>query len=575
MGSTRDSWADALRNPQQHTAQLYTSAAFLGEAVGLYIAEGARRGETGIVIATPEHSELIRGGLVKHGVEPDELVATGRLVMRDAEATLATLMNGGRLDRDRVADEVTRLLRAGEAQNTPTRTYGEMVMLLWGGGNAAAAIELEQLWNQMIVGQRCAVMCGYHADAIAGTYPAFDAVRREHVQVLPSEQFIDDAGIDRLTSLAQLEHQARELRSREQLIKSIFESSRDCITVLDSEARLVFMSEIGLASLELWDFEMVRGKSWFELWQGADRTAARRAFAMASAGMTSEFLGVFDTLLRKRQCWWHVVLSPILDTNGQVHQVLAVWHDVTDRKRLEAELRRAIEARDELLAVASHELQRPIAALKSHLDKVRATNDPRDHLSAMLAETSSQVERLERLVDGMLGVSSINAGTLTVSRAASDLSQIVLRAFDRYRDRFVAANAPVVLHLADDVQGAWDVDRIEQIVENLLVNALAYAPGAAVTLTTRRAGTNVQLIIADRGPGIPLDKRHMLFERFERIGSTRTTGTLGLGLFIVRQLVEAHEGRVGVETTEGGGATFVVELPAAASAEQQSGHDEP
>lgn len=575
MGSTRDGWVDALRDPKQHTAQLYSSAGFLGEAVGLFLAEGARRGEIGIVITTPEHDEVIRAGLRKQGIQPDELVAAGRLVMRDAVATLATVMKDGRLDHERVADEVNSLLQLGVRQNTSLRAYGEMVMLLWRGGNTVAAIELEQLWNKLIVGQRCAVLCGYHSETIAGSYPGFGDVCREHVQVLPSERFLDDAGVDRLTSLAHLEHAARELEAREQLIKSIVDSNRDCITLLDTDGRLLFMSEIGLASLELWDFEMVRGKSWLELWQGVDRTAARRAFAMASAGMTSEFLGVFDTLLRKRTCWWHVVLSPICDANGRVHQVLAVWHDFTDRKRLEEDLRRSIEARDELLAVASHELQRPIAALKSQLDKVRAANDPRDRLDAMLAETTSQVERLERLVDGMIGVSSINTGTLTVSRTPADLSEIVARAYDRFRERFATANAPVTLCLADDVKGAWDVDRVEQVVENLLVNALAYAPGAAITLTTRQAAASIQLIVADRGPGIPLEKRHSIFERFERIGSARTRGALGLGLFIVRQLVEAHDGRVHVETTEGGGATFVIELPTTASAEQQPGHDEP
>lgn len=575
MGSTRDGWADALRNPQRHTAQLYTSVAFLGEAVGVFLAEGARRGESGIVIATPEHAAEIRGGMVKHGAQPDELVATGRLVIHDARTMLSTVMTDGRLDPGRVTDEVTKMLLEGAEQDVSLRAYGELVMLLWREGNAAAAIELEQLWNKLIVDQRIAVLCGYHADGIAGWYPAFGDICREHVQVLPSEQFIDDAGVDRLTSLAHLEHQARELRAREQLIKSIVDSNRDCITLLDTDGRLVFMSEIGLASLELWDFEMVRGKSWLELWQGVDRTAARRAFSMASAGMTSEFLGVFDTLLRKRQCWWHVVLSPICDANGRVHQVLAVWHDFTDRKRLEQDLRRSIEARDELIAVASHELQRPIAALKTQLDKVRAARDSREDLDAVLAETAAQVEQLARLADGMLGVSSIHTGALAVARTTADLSQIVARVHDRHRDRFAAAGSAVTLHLADDAHGVWDRDRLEQVVENLVVNALTYAPGAAVTLATRRQGTEVQLIVADRGPGIPPEKRPAIFERFERIGSARSRGSLGLGLFIVKQLVEAHEGRVRVEPTDGGGATFVVDLPVAASAQHQPDDDQP
>ena len=100
------------------------------------------------------------------------------------------------------------------------------------------------------------------------------------------------------------------------------------------------------------------------------------------------------------------------------------------------------------------------------------------------------------------------------------------------------------------------------MVENLIGNSVKYAPGAALALTTRGSEGGAQLVVADRGPGVAADMREAIFERFERVGSPHSVGGLGLGLFIVRQLVEAHGGRVRVEDTSGGGATFVIDLPA-------------
>ena len=162
----------------------------------------------------------------------------------------------------------------------------------------------------------------------------------------------------------------------------------------------------------------------------------------------------------------------------------------------------------------------------------------------------------------MLDVSAIDAGKLTVSPAPADLSAIVRTVYERFREQLDAAGSHVALELAPELPGRWDPARIEQVVENLIGNSVKYAPGAALALTTRGSEGGAQLVVADRGPGVAADMREAIFERFERVGSPHSVGGLGLGLFIVRQLVEAHGGRVRVEDTSGGGATFVIDLPA-------------
>lgn len=377
---------------------------------------------------------------------------------------------------------------------------------------------------------------------------------------------MEQAVPERLEIVATLEQEARELRARDQFIKSIVDNSRDCIKVIDLDARLMFMNDGGMAALELFDFNTVRGANWLEFWRGADRIAATKAFEAARDGHNSQFVGFFETVLRKRPCWWHVVLSPIYDDAGNVKRVLVVSRDVSDRHRLEVDLRTSIEARDEFLSIASHELRTPVTSLQLQLDMARAKlaetgTLPAENLTRLLDVAARQVQRLTKLVDSMLGVSAIHAGKLPIHREPADLNAIVSGVYDRLRDQFTANGSTVALELADDVRGSWDLERLDEIVENLLINAIKYAPGVPVTLTTRCLDTAAQLVVADCGPGIPHDKRDAIFERFERVASARTVGGLGLGLFIVKQLVEAHHGHVHVRPTDGGGATFVVELP--------------
>ncbi|HEY5950880.1 MAG TPA: MEDS domain-containing protein, partial [Kofleriaceae bacterium] len=498
MAATTDGWAELLREPQRHIAQLYKTSGFLADAAGRYLSEGARRGEIAIVIATPEHSQAIRHSMQQHGVQPDELFASGRLVLCDAATTLASFMRDGKLDRALAEQELGGLLSRLGANGSGLRAYGEMVMLLWRAGDSTAAIELEQVWNGLVEHHRFSLLCGYHLDGVSGTYPAFAQACREHRQVLPSEHFLAVPETERLNIVAHLEQEALEAQARERFIRTVVDSSHDCIKVLDLQARLLLMNKGGMAVLELCDFELARGQCWFEFWTGADRIAAETAVAAAREGRTSEFVGYFETMVTKQPRWWHVVVSPILDSNGAVQQILAVSHDVTDRRRLEQDLRRSIEARDQFLSIASHELRTPITSLSLQLELARvrlseAGTLSSEKLNKLIELSTRQVERLTTLVESMLGVSELNAGKLTIEPRAVNLSQLVTAVLDRFRDQLAAAGSPVTLDLAPDVEGHWDAGRLEQVVENLLVNITKYARGAAVTLSTQTCATDARL----------------------------------------------------------------------------------
>jgi signal transduction histidine kinase len=123
------------------------------------------------------------------------------------------------------------------------------------------------------------------------------------------------------------------------------------------------------------------------------------------------------------------------------------------------------------------------------------------------------------------------------------------------------AKCHLELHLDSKVVGVWDRARIEQIIVNLISNAIKYAPEKLVKVEVSVKGETAKLVVQDFGPGIPREQQAKIFERFERAGASRNIAGLGLGLFIVKQVVEAHHGTISVDSQEGEGSTFTVELP--------------
>jgi len=258
---------------------------------------------------------------------------------------------------------------------------------------------------------------------------------------------------------------------------------------------------------------------------------------------------------------------PILDDAGQVVAVRTVVEDATDQSRLraaESGLRHALRARDDFLSVASHELRTPLQSLQLVLDGlIRNGIRPAipDHVAAKLDLMRSQIQRLGLLIDNLLTVSRMASGELSLDPDTIDLGAVVREVIARFEP--AAARAGVALHLETDpdVAGHWDAHRLEEIVSNLLSNAIKFGRGAAVDLAVEDRGDDVRLLIRDRGIGIAREDHDRIFDRFERAASEKSYGGIGMGLWIVRQLVSAHGGAVTVESALGGGATFIITLP--------------
>ena len=185
-----------------------------------------------------------------------------------------------------------------------------------------------------------------------------------------------------------------------------------------------------------------------------------------------------------------------------------------------------------------------------------------ERVNGIMDQTNRQVNRLTRLVDDMLDISRIRTGKLSIEKQKADFCTLVQDSVERMRSHFRDAGYPdPELECSGTAVLELDPVRIEQVVNNLLTNALRYGLGKPVAVRVKHSGNKVQLSVTDRGLGIAPENHEKIFDRFERAVSANEVSGLGLGLFITHQIVTAHGGRIWVESQLGEGATFHVELP--------------
>jgi PAS domain S-box-containing protein len=232
-------------------------------------------------------------------------------------------------------------------------------------------------------------------------------------------------------------------------------------------------------------------------------------------------------------------------------------------RRAHDEARDAVLARDNFLSMASHELRTPLTPLLLQIQailrsfRVAAQKPSEERILQDLSRIERQVARMVRLVDHMLDISRIGSGRVHVEPCEVDLCGIAREV----TARFVAEGATVALWSEEALIGEWDPIRIDQVLTNLITNAVKYGDGKPIDVRVRGDATHAWLEVKDNGLGISPGDQGRIFERFERATEEPKVAGFGLGLWIVRQIVEAHGGAVAVASELGAGSTFVVELP--------------
>jgi signal transduction histidine kinase len=237
-------------------------------------------------------------------------------------------------------------------------------------------------------------------------------------------------------------------------------------------------------------------------------------------------------------------------------------------KKTKVELEQAVLIRDEFISIASHELKTPLTSLllqsqlrKRILKKEDAVTFTKEKLLKIFESDEVQIVRINHLIDNMLDIARVTSGKLTLNLERFDLCVLVRDLLDRYSELALAANCNLTTAYCESAFGTWDHFRVEQVVTNLFTNALRYGSSKPIHIQVNCNSSYAQIRVVDNGGGIADENHDRIFRRFERAVTGSEINGLGLGLYIVKQILEAHHGLIRVESKLGEGATFIAELP--------------
>ena len=495
------------------------------------------------------------------------------------------------------------------------------------------------------------------------------------------------------------------LRQSEEFRKRVLESSSDCIKVLDLDTRLLYMNAGGMCLLEIDDLTPYLNTKWVNFWQDESRQEVEAAIAVAKSNEVSRFQGLCPTVKGTKK-WWDVIVTPMLDEEGRVSQLLATSRDITDRKQTEiafqeseerlrlatdaarlgtfdwdiptqqvtwnrfhrtllgyapelsssfaawerrvhpddlagvtaalqlaqdsntnysceyrviweddslhwlaalgrfyydsdnrplrmtgiiqditdrvqferdrerilqqkqaalAESERVNRIKDEFLAILSHELRSPLNPILGWTKLLQTRKLDEAKTIAALATIERNAKAQCQLIDDLLDMARVLRGKLSLNMAPVDLLLVIESAIDTVQTAAIVKSIQIHAVLSDIRQVSGDAVRLQQIIWNLLTNAVKFTPsGGRIDIRLEQIDNQAQITITDTGKGISPDFLPHIFESFrqEDASVTRNHGGLGLGMAIVYQLVEAHGGTVTADSPgEGKGATFTVRLP--------------
>lgn len=245
--------------------------------------------------------------------------------------------------------------------------------------------------------------------------------------------------------------------------------------------------------------------------------------------------------------------------------LLATVNSLLRMHRAERDLQAAVRTRDEFLSIASHDLRTPLTSIRLSLEltmrRLSKLGGEAESVMVHLQRVSSQTERLGDLLDNLLDISQISAGTISMQLEQVDLVEVVFDAIARFQDEAARSGSVVSFDAPTMLQGRWDRLRLEQITANLLSNAIKYGDGKPIELAVSQEGGRARLMVKDHGVGIPKEQQRRIFERFERVGQGRSSGSYGLGLWIVRRITDALGGNIHLASAPQRGSCFTVELP--------------
>ncbi len=266
---------------------------------------------------------------------------------------------------------------------------------------------------------------------------------------------------------------------------------------------------------------------------------------------------------KTKDSWFDIILNPVFSDSGAIDGVAFFAFEVTDLMIAQKATKDLMNKKDEFMSIASHELKTPITSIKGYLQFAlkMAQQEKFEHISGFIDKATKQIGKLTSLVDDLLDVTRIQAGKMVFTFSDFNINEVIEESVDGLQGSL--GNHSVTMNIQQDVVVHADKNRIEQVVSNFLSNALKYSPHAnEIVIKTELKENALRVSVRDFGIGIPKDKSEYIFDRFFRVEeSSHLFSGLGLGLYISAEIIDRHNGKIGVESEENKGAEFWFELP--------------
>jgi two-component system phosphate regulon sensor histidine kinase PhoR len=322
----------------------------------------------------------------------------------------------------------------------------------------------------------------------------------------------------------------------------------DGIFVVDSDSKVTTVNRAAQRILQLSENEVL-GSTFVE----AVRDYELDDILQRCLKTKEQQVGTVETSPRKQ--FLRVIATPLEDGGG----CLLLLQDLTEPRRLET-------MRRDFVANISHELRTPSASIKALAETLRdgAIDDP-SVAKDFMTKINAEVDKLIQMVQELGELSRIESGDAPIQKKPFDMAEAVEQAAGRLKAQADRAGLSLSIELVSPLpQALGNRDRVEQVLVNLIHNAIKFTPpGGRVSISAKAEGNNLLVSVADNGVGISADDLPRIFERFYKADRARTGGGTGLGLAIAKHIVEAHSGRIWAESVEGKGSTFSFTLPLA------------
>jgi PAS domain S-box-containing protein len=361
-----------------------------------------------------------------------------------------------------------------------------------------------------------------------------------------------------------------QLRQSETRFRLLVEAVKDyAIFMLDPSGRIMTWNA-GAQRIKGYEAREIIGHHFSEFYEAEEVRSGKCEYELEMAARDGRFEDEGWRLRKDGSKFWaNVVITALRADDGELVGFAKVTRDLSERRRLEQEQLRlgkaeeAIRLRDEFLSLAAHELKTPLTVLQLQLDTLGDRVDQSGQRTNMKLQRATQSsERLANLIESLLDASRIATGRFALQIAEFDLVDCAGGVIDALRPAADRARCELSLDAAGGpIVGMWDRLRLEQALTNLLANAIKYGAGKPIGVAVRRNGPEVTVEVRDHGPGIPPAEFERIFQRFERAASIRHYGGLGLGLYLIQAIADAHGGSVTAANASDGGARFELILP--------------